>query len=66
MPRARAHRVRGREDARVDEHEPGDPVCWLHRLCPECGAVPSGEGGNEGGDACWRCGKPADDRDADG
>ena len=27
----------------------GDPVCWLHELCPDCGAVPTGP-------ACWRCG----------
>ncbi|MBW0092907.1 hypothetical protein I4I73_27110 [Pseudonocardia sp. KRD-184] len=34
---------------------PGDPVCWLHRLCPECGAMPS-EG--DDGERCWRCGTP--------
>ncbi|WP_170183616.1 hypothetical protein [Pseudonocardia hydrocarbonoxydans] len=34
---------------------PGDPVCWLHRLCEECGAMPVE--GEEGG-PCWRCGAP--------
>ena len=32
--------------------EGGDPVCWLHRLCPECGAVPSPDAPGR----CWRCG----------
>jgi hypothetical protein len=35
----------------------GDPACWLHQLCPECGAVPSPEVPGR----CWRCGHPADD-----
>ena len=26
------------------EHEEGgDPVCWLHLVCPECGAIESGD-----------------------
>ena len=29
----------------------GDPACWLHELCPECGAVP-----DEPAARCWRCG----------
>ncbi|MBP2364314.1 hypothetical protein [Pseudonocardia parietis] len=35
---------------------PGDPVCWLDRLCPDCGAMPSPE--EDGGPprTCWRCG----------
>lgn len=33
--------------------EPGDPVCWLDRLCPECGAMPSGD---DAAGPCWRCG----------
>ncbi|QJY49412.1 hypothetical protein [Pseudonocardia broussonetiae] len=41
------------DDAAADD--PGDPVCWLHRLCPECGAMPS-EG--DEGERCWRCGTP--------
>jgi hypothetical protein len=32
----------------------GDPVCWLHELCPECGALPT----LETPDRCWRCGTP--------
>jgi len=38
----------------------GDPVCWLHRLCPECSAVPSGDE-----ETCWRCGAPVPDADPD-
>jgi len=22
---------------------PGDPACWLHRVCPECGGVADGD-----------------------
>jgi len=33
----------------------GDAVCWLHELCPECGAMPTAEQP----DRCWRCGYPA-------
>jgi rubrerythrin len=33
----------------------GDPVCWLHLVCPECGRLTSAEGdGNPG--ACPECG----------
>lgn len=32
----------------------GDPVCWLGRLCPECGAMPT----EDSPDHCWRCGEP--------
>jgi predicted amidophosphoribosyltransferase len=32
----------------------GDPVCWLNKVCPECGAF------NEHPDQrCWRCGAAA-------
>jgi hypothetical protein len=34
--------------------EGGDPVCWLHQLCPDCGAMP------DGAEICWRCGRPLD------
>lgn len=43
------------DPAADDADEPGDPVCWLHRLCPECGAMPS-EDDPDG--PCWRCGTP--------
>jgi ribosomal protein S27AE len=59
MPGVRAAPA-GEDGAVADET--GDPVCWLHRLCPECGAVPSEE--DDG--ACWRCGNAADDHDEDG
>ncbi|HVL84735.1 MAG TPA: hypothetical protein VM367_10700 [Pseudonocardia sp.] len=40
------------------DDEGGDPVCWLHRVCPECGAVP----GEDDRERCWRCGRsPADE-----
>jgi hypothetical protein len=34
--------------------EGGDPVCWLHQLCPDCGAMP------ENSEICWRCGRKLD------
>lgn len=47
---------------RDDGDEPvGDTVCWLHQLCPDCGAMPSP--GHPG--RCWRCGRPAPDPGAD-
>ena len=27
----------------MSDDEPGDAVCWLPQLCPECGAMPTGE-----------------------
>ena len=30
----------------------GDAACWLHELCPECGAVPDAPATR-----CWRCGR---------
>jgi ribosomal protein S27AE len=41
--------------------EPGDAVCWLHQLCPECGAMPSGEQPER----CWRCGALLTDKHDD-
>ena len=38
-----------------DAEDVGDPACWLHELCPVCGAVPTAEEP----DRCWRCGHPA-------
>ena len=46
-----------RSDGEPDESAPaegGDPVCWLHQLCPECGAMPDRP------DVCWRCGLALD------
>jgi hypothetical protein len=37
--------------------EPGDTVCWLHELCPVCGAMPTAEQP----DRCWRCGRPVEE-----
>lgn len=34
----------------------GDAVCWLGLLCPECGAMPQGEGPGDPERPCWRCG----------
>lgn len=34
----------------------GDAACWLGELCPECGAVPEGEGALDPTVPCWRCG----------
>ena len=25
--------------APVEDDNPGDPACWLKRVCPECGAL---------------------------
>ena len=34
----------------------GDPVCWLNKVCPECGAF-----NEDPTEPCWRCGhKEAD------
>ncbi|MFD2757695.1 hypothetical protein [Gulosibacter faecalis] len=35
-----------------DETIGGDPVCWAHLLCLDCGAMLQNRR-----DACWRCGK---------
>ena len=34
----------------------GEAVCWLGLLCPECGAMPQGEGPRDPERPCWRCG----------
>lgn len=34
-----------------DEAPGGDPVCWLHLLCPACGRVADGRGSS-----CPSCG----------
>ena len=41
----------------VDRDGPGgDAVCWIGILCPECGAMPEGEGAQDPDVPCWRCG----------
>jgi hypothetical protein len=38
-----SERPAGNEPARDPEYfeEGGDPVCWAHLVCPECGAIVS-------------------------
>ncbi|GAA1313327.1 hypothetical protein [Brachybacterium tyrofermentans] len=49
-----------------DEVDPtdsaGEAVCWIGLLCPECGAMPEGEGTRDPSVPCWRCGavRPTD------
>jgi len=37
----------------------GDPVCWAHLLCPECGAIPD----RPDQERCFRCGTELPARD---
>lgn len=39
------------EERPVESDLGGDPVCWAHLLCPECGRL--GSGGDE---QCQQCG----------
>lgn len=40
---------------RDEKHDvSGDPVCWMHLLCPGCGALPTAALP----DRCWQCGAP--------
>lgn len=38
--------------------EGGDAVCWLDRVCPDCGALADSTAAT-----CWRCGKPVGNRE---
>ncbi len=40
-----------REEERTQS---GDPVCWMHLLCSDCGALPTATSP----DRCWQCGTP--------
>jgi rubrerythrin len=31
--------ARGAGTSGADEEQPGDPACWLRRVCPECGSM---------------------------
>ncbi|WP_193103764.1 hypothetical protein [Brachybacterium sp. FME24] len=44
-------------DEDVDPAGPaGEAACWIGLLCPECGAVPEGDGAQDQSVPCWRCG----------
>lgn len=45
------------EDERFPSVPVGDAACWIGQLCPECGAVPEGEGAEDPRVPCWRCGE---------
>ncbi|WP_169928762.1 hypothetical protein [Brachybacterium ginsengisoli] len=34
----------------------GEAACWLGLLCPQCGAMPEGDGPLDPERPCWRCG----------
>ena len=38
----------------ADDRASGDPVCWMHLLCPDCGALPTAAVP----DRCRQCGAP--------
>lgn len=40
--------------------EGGEAVCWLDRVCPDCGALT-----DSGAAACWRCGTAIEEEDDD-
>jgi hypothetical protein len=40
-------------DADADAGAGGDPVCWAHLTCPECGAIPD----RPDEARCQRCGE---------
>ncbi|WP_129977840.1 hypothetical protein [Rhodococcus sp. Q1] len=42
----------GIADERTTDDTGGDPVCWLHLLCPDCGAMLTATD-----EPCPRCGR---------
>ena len=34
-----AEQLRAANGSGLDEDVPGDPACWLHRVCPACGTI---------------------------
>jgi len=43
----------------------GDPVCWLDRVCPECGLFLDDQVLENAAGQCPRCGHPRDTGHAD-
>lgn len=47
---------------RREEADGGDPVCWLSRVCPECGTLDDGPARA----VCSRCGAAIPDAEGGG
>ena len=48
-------------DRTEHETEGGDPVCWMHLLCPSCGAMPDpADPADAASTTCPRCGEERD------
>ncbi|MGP9682412.1 MULTISPECIES: hypothetical protein [unclassified Brachybacterium] len=50
------------DESSDQEDAAGEAVCWIGLLCPECGAMPEGDGARDPSVPCWRCGavRPTD------
>lgn len=48
-------RTRPEDPRPVPVEQGGDPVCWMHLLCPACGAMPDPDQPDTG--TCPRCGE---------